>query len=124
MRLVNTASSGRLHFKKHPSFSIEREYRLLVDNMLLGCDNFDFRPTRSTLVPYVPVLIPRDHSRYSGSSMKRSLNPLAGRWDFIDRVVIGPTANMDLSVAAVASFFRKQSMAVEVVSSNIPCRDC
>jgi hypothetical protein len=55
--------------------------------------------------------------------MKRSLNPLAGRWDFIDQVVIGPTANMDLSVAAVASFFRKQSMAVEVVSSNIPYRD-
>jgi hypothetical protein len=24
------------YFKKHPSFSIEREYRLLVDNMLLG----------------------------------------------------------------------------------------
>jgi len=48
---------------------------------------------------------------------------LAERWDFIDRVVVGSTANMNLTIQAVKAFFTKQSMNVEISPSNIPYRD-
>jgi hypothetical protein len=51
------------------------------------------------------------------------MSPLAGRWDFIDRVVVGPTANMDLSIDAVSSFFKSLQIHVEVAPSTIPFRD-
>jgi hypothetical protein len=108
-------------FKKHPSFSNEREYRLLVE-MFADRRYFKFRATRSTLVPYVPVSIPRRHPRY-GDSTEPIMSRLAGRWDFIDRVVVGPTANKNLSLDAVSAFFEKEEMQVEVVSSEIPFRD-
>jgi hypothetical protein len=107
-------------FKKHPSFSNEFEYRLLVNGTLWNQLYFEFRPTRSTLVPYIPIHIPRVPQR---SPLKGMLPPFSGHWDFIDRVVIGPTPNKDLSLAAVAAFFYKQKMTVEVVSSDIPYRD-
>lgn len=108
-------------FKKHPSFSNEREYRLLVDPFP-DLRYVKFRATRSTLVPYVPVSIPRRHSRFSDSTGSIML-PLVGRWDFIDRVVVGPTPNKNLSLDAVSAFFEKNGMQVEVVPSAIPYRD-
>lgn len=48
---------------------------------------------------------------------------LMGRSDFIDRVVIGPSPNKDLSHTAVDLFFRKQKLRVEVVSSAVPYRE-
>jgi Protein of unknown function (DUF2971) len=108
-------------FKKHPSFSNEREYRLLV-NVFGNRSNFEFRATRSTLVPYIPVSIPRRHSRYPDST-EPIMSPLAGRWDFIDRVVVGPAANKNLSLDAVSVFFQRNGMQVEVVPSAIPFRD-
>ena len=113
-------------FKKHPSFSNECEYGLLVNGTLSNQFYFEFRPTRSTLVPYIPIHIPRvppGGGATIESPLKGMLPPLSGHWDFIDRVVIGPTPNKDLSLAAVAAFFDKQKMAVEVVSSAIPYRD-
>jgi Protein of unknown function (DUF2971) len=105
-------------FKKHPSFSNEREYRLVVDPFP-DFRYIEFRATRSTLVPYVPVSIRRKHSRYA----EPLVSPLAGRWDFIDRVVVGPTPNKNLSFDPVSAFFQKNGMQVEVVSSTIPYRD-
>jgi Protein of unknown function (DUF2971) len=110
-------------FKKHPSFSNEREYRLLVNAVYLNCTYLEFRASRSTLVPYISVRIPRMHSSYSAPTDHRAPSALAGRWDFIDRVVIGPTANKDLSLDAVRSFFQRQLMNVMVVASSIPYRD-
>jgi hypothetical protein len=84
----------------------------------------EFRPTRSSLVPYIPVSIPREdslHTRPEGT--EPIYNSLAGRWQFIDRVVIGPTPNKALSIQAVHSFFRKHSMYVEVEPSHVPYRD-
>jgi hypothetical protein len=112
----------RASYVKHPSFSNELEYRLLVDDAFSRRDCVEFRSTRSTLVPYIPVRIPRRHSRYADST-EPIMSPLAGRWDFIDRVVVGPTANSNLSLDAVSSFFRKNKIQVEVVSSTIPYRD-
>jgi hypothetical protein len=111
-------------FKKHLSFSNEREYRLAVDPMPGKPNVVEFRPTRSSLVPYIPVSIPREdslHTRPEGT--EPIYNSLAGRWQFIDRVVIGPTPNKALSIQAVHSFFRKHSMYVEVEPSHVPYRD-
>lgn len=117
--------------KKHPSFSNEHEYRLIVDGVLGHRELLGYRPTRSTIVPYIPVSIPREHSSHTGStesqprsSLYSSLgSPLAGRWQYIDRVVIGPSPNKDLSHQAVESLFKKHSMEVEVKPSEIPYRD-
>jgi Protein of unknown function (DUF2971) len=108
-------------FKKHPSFSNEREYRLLVE-VFGNRRYYNFRATRSTLIPYVPVSIPRRHSRYADLT-EPIMSPLAGRWDFIDRVVVGPTPNKNLSFDAVSAFFEGNGMQVEVVPSAIPYRD-
>jgi len=114
-------------FKKHPSFSNEREYRLIVDPVLGNDKWLEFRTSRSTLVPYVSVSIPREHSRYTGATTNLTpstlYSPLAGRWQFIDRVVIGPTTNTTLSIQAFNSFFQKHSLHVQVVPSNVPYRD-
>jgi hypothetical protein len=109
---------GRASFKKHPSFLNEREYRLLVSPIVWADYYLDFRTTRSTLVPFIRVSIPRRHSNYVDSPKF-----VLARWDFIDRVVVGPTSNKSLSCDAVSSFFRKHGMEVEVVSSSIPYRD-
>ena len=119
--ILKTIIDSIASFKKHPSFSNEREYRLLVE-VFADRRHFEFRATRSTLVPYVPVRIPRRHSRYTDST-EPIMSRLAGRWDFIDRVVVGPTANKNLSFDAVSAFFEKKQMQVEVVSSEIPFRD-
>jgi hypothetical protein len=112
---------GHASFKKHPSFSAEREYRLLVDPIYWEDDYLAFRPTRSTLVPYLRVTIPRMRSDYV-SPRKPFAFPVT-RSHFIDRVVIGPTTNKNLSLDAVSSFFRKHNMNVDVASSKVPYRD-
>jgi hypothetical protein len=116
-----TIIEGLASFKKHPSFVNEHEYRLLVDGIFWQRRHLEFRTTRSTLVPYVSVGIPLRDSRHPDKPVLRPIQ--GGRWDFIDRVVIGPTANSALSRAAVSAFFEKNEMQVEVVSSAIPYRD-
>lgn len=44
--------------KKHSSFSNECEYRLVVDPIYVDPSCLNFRPTRTTLVPYVAPSIP------------------------------------------------------------------
>jgi hypothetical protein len=118
-------------FKKHPAFSNEHEYRLIVDSAVGHRELLEYRPTRSTIVPYIPVSIPREHSSHTGSAKNQPRNslysslysPLVGRWQYIDRVVIGPSPNKELSRQAVESLFKKHSMDVEVKPSEIPYRD-
>jgi hypothetical protein len=110
------------YIKKHPSFSNEREFRLLVHTFGVSrYSQFQFRATRSTLVPYVQVSIPRElpidvESEETKTQPKR-------RPDFIARVVIGPSPSMMLSVDALRGFFEQKQMQVEVVPSKIPYRD-
>jgi len=116
--------------KKHVSFSNEREFRLIVDGIYSSLNCIEFRGTRSTLVPYVPLSIPLKKAGVSEEKPVENLSlseqvtkVLSGRSDFIDRVVIGPSPNKVLSKTAVELFFRKRNMTVEVVSSDIPYRD-
>ncbi len=114
----------RACFIKHNSFENEHEHRLLVDGVYWNLHHLQFRATRSSLVPYVAVKIPRRHS--SSPPVVNSaihMSPLAGRWDFIDRVVIGPTTNRELTIEAVRAFLRREGLHVRVEHSSVPYRD-
>ncbi len=110
-------------FNKHPSFSQEKEFRIIVDAVFGQHDLFEFRQSPSSLIPYVVVSIPRHESGHSKDPVEIQFSPLAGRWQFIDRVVIGPTPNKELSQQAVEAFFRKLKLHVEVATSDVPYRD-
>ena len=72
---------------------------------------FRYRAKGSSLYPYVCLTIPR---WASGQELK----------PFIERVVVGPTPNLKLSLAAVTSFLRTQGLDhAEVKKSEIPFRD-
>jgi hypothetical protein len=97
-------------FKKHISFRNESEYRITVDPVFMSPTLVQFRPTRSTLVPYVVVSVPPSRVGFEGI-------------DFVGRVVIGPTSNIGLSFQAVEAFFKKCGIDVEIEPSKIPFRD-
>ena len=102
---------------KHSSFQSEGEYRLLLGNIRYRENNLRFRAVRSTLVPYVAMRIP-SRSQITG------IQELKGNaWDGIASVVIGPTANMDLTERSISSFFRMRGIKVEILRSQIPYRD-
>jgi hypothetical protein len=105
---------------KHYSFKNEAEFRLVSEGVDDRVKLLHFRTVRSTMVPYLEFEIPLWHSGYSHNL---SDEELAGRWQFIDRVVIGPTPNMELSCRAVEAFFRSKELNVEVVPSAIPFRE-
>jgi hypothetical protein len=101
---------------KHQAFQIEGEYRLLLSNVRYRENNIRFRTVRSTLVPYVALRIP------GRTATGLSFDKRSG-WSAIDSVVIGPTANMDLTEKSVKAFFALKGMQVKVVRSKIPYRD-
>jgi hypothetical protein len=104
-------------FKNHTSFSNEREFRLATKGTAGQADLVQFRTVRSTLVPYIPLYVPG----YKPGNA--DLPKLGDRHHFIDRVVVGPTSNMELSRQSVEYFFRKLGMKVGVEPSQIPFRD-
>jgi mRNA-degrading endonuclease HigB of HigAB toxin-antitoxin module len=101
---------------KHQAFQIEGEHRLLLSDVRYRENNIRFRTVRSTLVPYVALRIPGQTA--NGLSFDKRLG-----WGAIDSVVIGPTANMDLTEKSVKAFFALKGMQVKVVRSKIPYRD-
>jgi Protein of unknown function (DUF2971) len=114
--------------RKHESFSAEREYRLIVDPLYSITKYLEFRPVRSTLVPYVELSIPAASPLkmdYVESELHGEFGTRAGysSLDFVAKVIIGPTANMGLSIEAVEAFFRKLNLCVHVVGSSSPFRD-
>jgi hypothetical protein len=117
-RLFEAAIQKRASFKKNPSFSNEHEYRLLVRSSIWNRRLLEFRTTRSTLVPYLPVDIPRVNLKPQPWPHENSLT------EFIARVVVGPTPNRELSHQAISSFLFKSGLKkVEVKQSGIPYRD-
>ncbi|MGO9338426.1 MAG: DUF2971 domain-containing protein [Terracidiphilus sp.] len=112
--------------RKHESFSAEREYRLIISGT--PSKFLEFRPVRSTLIPYVQLSIP-DMSPLKMDDKEDELNGEFGigggykKLDFVAKVFVGPTSNTDLSIDAVEAFFRKQNLDVRVVPSNCPFRD-
>jgi len=101
---------------KHKSFMAESEHRLLLGSIYFNMNLLRFRPTRSTLIPYVELAIP---SSPIPNPMKLRLN----EWDAIAEIVVGPTTNMDLSVQSIRAFFASKELGVSVRPSDVPYRD-
>jgi Protein of unknown function (DUF2971) len=117
-RLFESAIRRRAGFIKNPSFSNESEYRLLVESSVWNRRLLEFRATRSTLVPYLPVAVPRFHSK--PKPWPQQTKDAA----FIGRVVIGPTPDTEIARQAILAFLYKEGLNyVDVKTSEIPYRD-
>jgi hypothetical protein len=90
-RLIISAAS----FIKDNSFENEREYRLIVDSIFWRRDLLKFRTSRSSLIPYAPLQIPRS------PSASRKIGEPDGLWNAIANITVGPTPNISLSLQAV-----------------------
>lgn len=114
--------------RKHASFIAEGEYRLITDPLYTQLKDVEFRPVRSALVPYVELSIP-DMSLlkmdYHEAELCGEFGMRGGyrKLDFVAKVVVGPTTNMELTIEAVRAFFRKLDLDVRVVPSSSPFRD-
>lgn len=103
---------------KNPSFEAENEFRLIV--RLLGASMaIQYRSTKTTLVPYVPLSIPNPSAfAKPRETVIPSLRPF-----FIDSVKIGPTPNPKLTKQALQQFFWGRGYDVTVDESGVPFRD-
>ncbi|WP_260738162.1 DUF2971 domain-containing protein [Tunturiibacter lichenicola] len=97
---------------KHASFEAESEYRLVLFDTRFREYNIKFRTVRSSLIPYVSMRIPN-----------REIQSVPSAWDAISSVVIGPTANMDLTEKSVKAFYKLNQMEVTIKRSEVPYRD-
>jgi len=104
-------------FYKDHSFLNEREFRLQINSIRWRQDLLRFRTTRSTLVPYVLVTIPRS------DRVKPKLGLSSDAWNAIDSITIGPTPNKELSIQAVEAFCETRGICPIVKGSAIPYRD-
>lgn len=102
---------------KLKAFEVEGELRLLT-NVGYRENNIHFRTVRSTLIPYVEMTIPSQSG--AGFDLDFDKNK---RWNAIQSVTIGPTANMALTKRSVKAFFVLHGMDVQVEESNVPYRD-
>ena len=114
--------SRRSCLVKHSGFETEKEIRLIAPPHLFTGASLRFRFPRSTVIPYLEVLMPkRKHEEV------RPVGRMLGLKDdsyFIDSVVVGPTPNPELTVKAVKLLFEsKQVDDVAVLESDIPYRD-
>jgi hypothetical protein len=89
-------------FTKDQSFSNEQEYRLLVSPLYLPIrySFLEFRASRTTLIPYVSVMIPPHSAQPLPRSLFDRLCSRSDRTDFIDSIVIGPAPTSALSTDA------------------------
>lgn len=123
----NTGGALNNHFRwevntfgcinKLKAFEVEGEYRLLTD-VFHRENNIHFRTVRSTLIPYVEMYIPNQSG--TGLDFDRDKKKC---WDAIQSVVVGPTANMELTKRSVEAFFALRGMNVQVIESQVPYRD-
>lgn len=98
---------------KHSSFEVEDEYRLILFDVRYRENNIRFRTVRSTLIPHVAVHVPSSYEP----------NQTTGPWDAIAHVVVGPSANIDLSVRSVEALMAVNGLKVKVTASDVPYRD-
>ena len=118
--VFSRTAETRACFFKHHSFRSEGEYRLLLGDIRSREDALQFRSTRSTLVPFVPLWVPGRDDIERGLFYK---SQAASVWDAIATLSIGPTVNMNLSVASVRALFRSKGMRVDIDESRVPYRD-
>jgi hypothetical protein len=111
-------------FRKNASFRSENEYRVVVDTLEPRYDLLRYRTTRSCMIPFLELAIPRyeeGHDKDPNDSLLS--NPMGGHYQFIKRAVIGPTPNMNLTLETVKAFFRTKRLQVDVVPSSVSFRD-
>jgi hypothetical protein len=112
-------------FMKSASFQSENEYRIVVDTLRPRYELFGYRTSRSCMIPYLKLPIPcfeEGHDKYPTNA--QFSNPrMGGRYQFIKRVVVGPTPNMTLTVDTLRAFFRSNRLLVDVVPSTVSFRD-
>jgi len=98
---------------KDYSFQAEEEHRLLAEFLFWGHPSVGFRTTRSSLVPYVVIEIPTADGNFSEDT----------EWNAVRQVVVGPTPNPKLTVAAVKNFLFSQGLRIPVTVTSVPYRD-
>jgi len=99
---------------KHPGFQAEQEVRLIASRLFLNGATLKFRFSRTTVIPYVEVLMPPEPETPPTSEENTY---------FIHHVIVGPTPNPDLTSEAVKLMFEAQggdAAAVLVLKSDIP----
>ncbi len=102
---------------KLKAFEVEGEYRLLT-YVSHRENNIYFRTVRSTLIPYVEMRIPNQSDIGFDFDFDKKK-----RWNAIQSIVVGPTANMALTKRSVEAFFALRGMNVQVIASQVPYRD-
>jgi hypothetical protein len=103
---------------KEKSFEVEDEWRLLLPHVRSRETNIQFRTVRSTIIPYVAMTVPNlTETGIMHDFEKTKL------WNAIQSVVVGPTANMDLTVRSLMALFALRRMNVQIVESRVPYRD-
>jgi hypothetical protein len=115
----------RACFKKSASFRSENEYRVVVDTIRPRYDLLSYRTSRSCMIPFLELEIPRfEKENDKDPSDAQFSHPLmGGRYQFIKRVVVGPTSNLDLTLDTLRAFFRSNRLLVDVEPSTVSFRD-
>ena len=91
---------------KHKQFEHEQEFRLVQSSIALNAGAMDFRPVRSTLVPYIVFDIPAQED----AKAPKYASDRYPAWDAIAEIIVGPSSNMKLTVAAVRALVSSQSL--------------
>ena len=113
---------------KHPGFSGEKEYRLYISSAWIFEPLIKHRPTRTTLVPYLPLSIDMRSIDQHRKAINEELNPIydtvkLNRHPSIDHIRIGPTPNPELTQASLRQMFTGKGWDVEIKTSEVPYRD-
>ena len=109
--LLSTWLATAAPLYKDASFASEHEWRIVLTDHPPAQPHMLFRPGKSTLIPYVEAVLNRGIAG-------KSLAPYIMR-----RVVVGPTPNMSIALAAIRSLFDSIGHPeVKVEPSQIPFR--
>lgn len=111
----------RATFYKDESFASEQEYRVVVGSVHWQSSLLKFRCNDWSIVPYIPVAIPNRNETPLIAEAEETQDPAA--WDAIRQIVVGPTADKDLTAKTLQAFLRSKGMAVPVATTRIPFRD-
>jgi hypothetical protein len=118
--VLESIISRKASLVKHSAFENEREYRLLAPSLYhIGKGAVKFRCSRTTVIPYVEVLMPEWGKSKTGPP---KFSPTYNDY-FLHEIVIGPTPNPKLTKNALSLLFGGKSVPVNVKKSSIPYRD-
>lgn len=92
---------------KHQKFEAEKEWRIIVSRNLKSMKSIRFRPGQSMVVPYIEIPLPTE-----GDNL------------IINKIVVGPTHEPNLSKASVEMLLKSKNVKFdEIQYSTIPYRN-